>query len=307
MQIVILGASGMLGSMVLDWFSRDSALQLTATVRAANLIPSMQRCIPGVDYKPLDAASCNLQDIQDAMAGAQRVVNAIGVIKPYIHDDNAAEIERALRVNALFPHLLALAAQAQGAQVLQIATDCVYSGKSGHYDESAVHDPLDVYGKTKSLGEVFSPRMNHLRCSIIGPEPKGHVSLLDWFRGQALNASVNGYTNHQWNGVTTLHFAQVCHGIIKHGLSLPHVQHLVPDGTESKADMLSCFARNYRREDIAIAPIEAKTVIDRTLATRDDALNRQLWQAAGYRQPPTVPQMIAEMAQFDYRLNGISL
>ena len=31
---------------------------------------------------------------------------------------------------------------------------------------------LDVYGKTKSLGEAYDLNVHHLRCSIIGPEPK---------------------------------------------------------------------------------------------------------------------------------------
>ena len=41
--------------------------------------------------------------------------------------------------------------------ILQIATDCVYSGATGGYTESSSHDALDVYGKTKSLGEVALP------------------------------------------------------------------------------------------------------------------------------------------------------
>ena len=95
--------------------------------------------------------------------------HAIGVIKPYIRDDDAAAVERALRVNGLFPHILARAAERSGCRVLQIATDCVYAGTIGNYREAAPHDALDVYGKTKSLGEVNSAAVHHLRCSIIGP------------------------------------------------------------------------------------------------------------------------------------------
>ena len=93
----------------------------------------------------------------------------------------------------MLPHQLARKAESSGAKVIQIATDCVYSGKKGEYVESDEFDPLDVYGKTKSLGEVTSPGVYHLRCSIIGPEPKEHKFLLDWFLGQPKNARVNGY------------------------------------------------------------------------------------------------------------------
>lgn len=305
MKVVIMGASGMLGSMVLDYLSRDSSLKTVATVRSREVLGKMQAVYPaGIEWRLLDAERCSEEEVAGVLGDAGWAVNAIGVIKPYIRDDNAAEVERAILVNARFPHVLAKAAARGKCRVLQIATDCVYSGARGRYTEKDSHDALDVYGKTKSLGEVYSPAVGHLRCSIIGPEPRGHVSLMDWFLGQPRNGSVGGYTNHQWNGVTTLHFARLCHGVIREGLDLPHVQHVVPGGPISKADLLGCFAREYQRQDVTVTPTEAKTVIDRTLATADEALNRRLWAAAGYAQPPTVPQMVAEMARFERRLKG---
>ena len=301
-KVVVLGASGMLGSMVLDYFSQDSSLQLVATARSTDLLQRLQTVYPNdIEWRLLDVERCSVEEITGVLANAKWAINAMGVIKPYIHDDNAAEVERAVLVNAYFPHRLAQAAEQFGCHVLQIATDCVYSGSKGRCIEKDDHDPLDVYGKTKSLGEVYSPRVNHLRCSIIGPEPKGHVSLLDWFLGQPRNGDVDGYTNHHWNGVTTLHFAKLCHGAIRERFELPHVQHVIPAGALSKAELLRCLAKAYRREDITITPKEAKTVIDRTLATLDDSLNRQLWAAAGYSQPPSVREMVAELAGYDYR------
>jgi len=110
------------------------------------------------------------------------------------------------------PHALAQATAKvlPMAKVLQIATDCVYSGKTGNYDEAAKHDALDVYGKTKSLGEVNARHVLNIRCSIIGPELKGRLSLLEWFLSQPTGARVNGYAHHQWNGITTLQFAELC-------------------------------------------------------------------------------------------------
>jgi len=302
-KVIVLGATGMLGSMVLNYLSQDPSLQLTATARNPELIGKLRTSFSHVQWQVLDAATCNVRDLVDVLEDAEWAVNAIGVIKPYIHDDNAAEVERAVIVNALFPHLLAHAAGQSGCRVLQIATDCVYSGSKGHYVEKDSHDPLDVYGKTKSLGEVYSPNVYHLRCSIIGPEPKGHISLMDWFLKQPRNSGVSGYTNHQWNGVTTLHFAKVCRGIIENGLKLPHVHHVIPTGSISKAELLGSFSREYQRGDITIKPVPASTVIDRTLATMNEQSNRQLWEAAGYTKPPSVPEMVAELARFDYRFS----
>ncbi len=300
MKVIVLGASGMLGSMVLDTLRRDSGLEVAATARDGALIKKFQARSPGVQWQLLDASGCDIPEIVRVINNATWVINCIGVIKPYIHDDHPAEIERAIRVNAVFPHLLAHAAEQCGAQVLQIATDCVYSGVKGNYSEPDKHDALDVYGKTKSLGEAFSDRVHNLRCSIIGPEPKGHVSLLDWFLHQASNGKVSGYVNHHWNGVTTLHFARLCLGFITKDLRLKHVQHVVPEKMVTKAELLGFFALEYHREDITINPSHADVVIDRTLSTNDEALNRELWSNAGYTEPPTVERMVTELATFDY-------
>lgn len=298
MRVVVLGASGMLGSMVLDYLSRDSGIEIVATARTGELVKKFHERLVPVECDVLDASSCGIEAILKAIGNATWVINCIGVIKPYIHDDNPVEIERAIYVNAVFPRLLSLAAEQCGAEVLQIATDCVYSGETGNYIENDKHDALDVYGKTKSLGETYSDNVHHLRCSIIGPEPKNHVSLLDWFLGQPKTNTVSGYVNHQWNGVTTLSFARLCKGIIANGVSLPHLQHVVPKGMVSKAELLGYFAREYHREDITINPAEAGVVIDRTLATSNDTLNRKVWSAAGYSEPPTVEEMVTEVAAF---------
>lgn len=294
-KVTVLGASGMLGAMVIKVLSEDSNLMVTGTVRDQSNIATN---LSNVTWKTLDAETATLDQISEVIGDSTWVVNAIGIIKPYIHDDNAAECERAIRINGLFPHLLAKAAEKTGAQVLQIATDCVYSGAKGNYVESDVHDALDVYGKTKSLGEVPAANMHHLRCSIIGPEIRNKVSLLEWFLGQPEGATVNGYTNHHWNGVTTHHYAKVCRGIIKENLQLGHLQHVIPGDRLSKADLLGCFAEAYDRTDITINPTTAEKVIDRTVETENEELNQKIWQAAGYATPPTLKQMVDEMAAY---------
>ena len=303
-KIIVLGGSGMLGSMVADYLSRDPDLEVTATTRTEKLAAVCQARLGKINWLLLDATAADGGSCAKSIAGFDWVINAIGIIKPLIHDDNPQEIERALRVNALFPHTLASAASATGSRVLQIATDCVYDGTKGHYVEPDTHDPLDVYGKTKSLGEVFAKEVHHLRCSIIGPEFKEPKSLLEWFLGQSEGAQVNGFVNHNWNGVTTLHFAKLCQGVIKEDLPLPRLQHVVPRGEVTKHEMLGHFARCFRREDLTVNPTAAATVIDRTLATDDKRVNRELWVAAGYHNPPSVPEMIEELAQFDFRMKA---
>ncbi|MEO7795636.1 MAG: sugar nucleotide-binding protein, partial [Thermoanaerobaculia bacterium] len=280
--------------------ARRPALQLTATARNEGSVQECRRRIAGVDWRAFDAASDATSAHAELLSGSDWVINAIGILKPLIRDDNAFEVERAVRINALLPLWLARATAGR-ARVLQIATDCTFSGSRGRYTEADSHDALDVYGKSKSLGEVPAAHVHHLRCSIVGPEAKAPKSLLEWVLGQPRGGTVNGFVNHRWNGVTSLHFAKLCAGIIESGLDLPRLQHIVPTGTVTKCELLQSIALRFDRADLTIQPTEAQVVVDRTLATGGDARNRALWTAAGHAEPPSVPQMIEELARFDYR------
>lgn len=207
------------------------------------------------------------------------VINCIGMIKPYC--DN---VPVAIEVNALFPHELP-------SHTIQIATDCVFSGRRGNYVETDPHDALDVYGKTKSLGEA--PHIKNLRCSIIGPELKTHSSLYDWVLAQ--KGEVNGYTNHLWNGITTLAFSRICQGIIKEKIELPNIQHIVPATILTKAHLVNLIAwANGHQLDVVA--VEAEQNINRVLSTNNHELNDRIWRAAGYDGPPTIEYLVKELA-----------
>ena len=298
-RVLVLGGTGMLGSMVTTYLARAAEFELIATARSNDMASVCKRQLPEVEWHTFDAASPTTSLFEQC----NWVINCIGVIKPFINDSNAEQVERAIQVNSVFPHTIARLTR-DSARVLQIATDCVFSGSKGRYLETDMHDALDVYGKTKSLGEVYAEHVHHLRCSIIGPEMQSPKSLMEWFLGQPQGGSVNGFINHQWDGVTTLHFAKLCGAIIANDIELSHLQHVVPDGSVTKYDMLKDFARSYGRDDLTINATEASTIIDRTLETNNPEKNQQLWNAADYSQAPTVPQMIEELAKFNYELKA---
>jgi dTDP-4-dehydrorhamnose reductase len=222
-----------------------------------------------------------------------------------VKDDQADEVIRAVKVNGIFPDKLARICENKNAKLLQIATDCVYSGNGGAYTESAKHDALDVYGKTKSLGETYRKSAHHIRCSIIGPEFRRGTFLLSWFLSIPQNGSCNGFTNHYWNGVTTLAFANILRGIMLFETELPHLLHLTPSEPVTKFELLESFQRHYNRPDIKINPTEALDQIDRTLSSSHPEMNTMLWRHAGYGMlPPSVDDLVREMSLFDYGFKG---
>ncbi len=280
-RVLVLGENGMLGSMVKRVLLDD---RITT---AGSARPSVGRSDVTFDVENNDWSS-----LAELLKGFTHVVNAIGIIKPRINEADSDSRVTAINVNGLFPHHLARACEDLGINVIQIATDCVYSGTSRLYDESVPHDPTDVYGKTKSLGEVPSPNVIHLRASIIGPEIGRQTSLWEWVRSQSSNAQINGFLNHLWNGVTTYHFGKICSGIIRSGNLTAGTYHLVPGDIVTKADLVTEIARASKREDIIVNRVDAKDTIDRTLSTLHREMNLQLWSQAGYQAPPTIADMV---------------
>jgi len=276
-KTVILGKTGMLGSEVEKVF-RESGLKIITPER--NI---------------LDAQNCTIENILDVINGADYIINCIGIIKPYIHKDNLNEIQRAIEVNGLFPYKLALAAQKAEMRVIQIATDCVFDGIKGGYKEDDKHNASDVYGKTKSLGEIKADNFLNLRCSVIGREQKSYLSLLEWFLNQPKGAKVKGFKNHLWNGITTNIFAKICRGIVLNNAFMPGLQHIVPSDVVSKAEMLHIFAKIFKREDIQIEDIDTQISINRTLLTNNKLQNAYLWHIGGYEKIPAIEEMIEEL------------
>jgi dTDP-4-dehydrorhamnose reductase len=295
-RVVVLGATGMVGAMVTDVLCRDGGFDVVATTRSD--LAKYRRQAPWCAWRFLEAEGATERELATLLADAAWVVNAIGVIKPYITDSDPVTVARAIRLNSMLPQALARAAEAIDCQVIHIGTDCVFSGRQGGYVEDDPQDPLDVYGKTMSLGEVISPRIRHLRCSVIGPEPHVHVSLLDWVLRQGPGASLKAFTNHRWNGLTSLAFAKVCASIIREGRPTPPRLHLVPRDSMSKAELVTTIRQAFARQDLTVVPVDAPTAKDRTLATHHPLDNERLWRAAGYGTIPTVRDLVVELAAY---------
>ena len=269
MKIAVLGATGMLGSMLVKYLSDYYTI----------IAPTRSQ---------FDAIKSEDGQLKKVIKDCDWVINAIGSIPQRCND-----YQEMILTNSFFPTRLAKL----GIPVIQIATDCAYSGREpGGMKEDYSPDPIDIYGTTKYQGEKV-PGLHYIRCSIVGTESHGR-SLLGWFLNQPEKAVINGYRNHKWNGITTLHFAKICRGMIENDIKLSQLVHLIPADVKSKYELLVDLAREFNREDITIVPVDDLTPINRSLATIYPAANRQLWEYAGYPEPPTIRQMIKELAEY---------
>lgn len=263
MKIVVFGANGMLGRYVTKRLLR-SGHEVAAITR--NEFDIVAFCTDSLyKFRAFDETDV--------------IINCAGTIKPRMKD---VGIENALLVNSFFPHILAKQSEIIGARMVHVTTDCVYSGNKGSYVESDLHDALDDYGKSKSLGEPSNCAV--IRTSIIGEELGRGRSLLNWAISQK-GGEVNGFTNHIWNGITCLTLASFMDNMISNNFFWTGTRHIFSPTPYTKYAMLDLFNKVYDL-DLKIKAIEANERVDRTLATKyKDTL-------ATYRIPDLAEQVL---------------
>ncbi len=281
-KVLVLGSTGMLGSAVVEAL-KDSKFELLTASRTSGIRFDAE----GLDVSSLfKAAGLELGDY---------VINCVGLTKSQIDETSPTSRASAQRLNVDFPAELARVASDSGVKVIQVATDCVYSGLAGDYAESAPHDALDVYGKTKSLGEIPSESVMHLRCSLIGPEIGRNSLFFEWVRQQPQGAAISGYTDHLWNGLSSKAFGKIVLGIVSNDLFRAGVQHLVPADRVSKDQLVRLELEALGRHDVRVTSTTSQKPVNRTLSTENPEFNMTLFSAAGYSALPTISQMVDEI------------
>lgn len=190
------------------------------------------------------------------------VVNAAGLVR------GRGTTKQFLEVNGFAPWNIVEACDTLGCKLIHISTDCVFNGSRGRYTEQDQPDELqDVYGWSKSQGEItYSPHLT-IRTSFVGlPDPKGR-SLLGWLVGHKPGSVVDGYTNQLWNGLTTLALADyIMEFAYSRHFGLAHLGGQIV----SKYEVLNIVTREFELP-YKINPVEIDGPLDRTLkSTRAD-------------------------------------
>lgn len=283
MKVLIIGASGMLGNAMFRIFAADTRFAVTGTVRNAGSrrffdAILQERILPGVEVEQADSLANAFRVVKPDL-----VVNCVGVVKQLAAADDPLIT---LPINSLLPHRLASLCEIAGARLVQVSTDCVFSGAKGGYVESDFPDAKDMYGRSKLLGEVDYPHAITLRTSIIGHELSGARSLVNWFLAQ--EGSTKGFTKAIFSGLPTVALAELVRDVVVPRPELHGLYH-VAAAPIAKYDLLKLVARVYGK-DIEIVPSDA-LVIDRSL-------DASRFHAASDYAAPAWPELIAQMHQF---------
>jgi len=283
MNLLVVGASGMLGNAVFRVFSASPDYQVFGSVRtdsALHLLPGNLRSgvICGVDVENVDSLSRLFSAVHPDM-----VINCVGLVKQLAESDDPLA---AIVINSLLPHRLARLCEVAGARLVHMGTDCVFSGAKGMYKEPDDSDAKDLYGRTKYLGEVDYPHAITLRTSIIGHELSGSQSLIGWFLAQT--SPVKGFRRAIFTGLPTMEIARIIRDYVVPHPELHGVYHVSSDPI-NKFDLLRLVSQIYGKT----VDIEAddRLVIDRSL----DSTRFRI--ATGYISP-LWPDLVRSMHEF---------
>ena len=292
-RVLVLGGTGMLGHRV--WLAARTRHETWVTCRRTTATRPLDptRTIGGLDLTRDD----DLGRLFEAVAPTV-VVNAAGLVKQ--RPDGADDVA-AIAVNALLPHRLAARCRAAGARLIHISTDCVFSGRRGGYAEDDPPDPVDLYGRSKWLGEVTAPGCLTLRLSLVGRELGTRHGLVEWFLGQVAGGAgaVPGYPRAVFSGVTTDVAARLLVSLIEEQPSLGGLFHVAAAPVTKRAflEMLASAVG----ADVAVVP-DDRVVIDRSLDGRRFAAATG-WQAPSWAR--MIEDLAAEAAVYeDWRTGG---
>lgn len=283
MKVLVLGASGLIGSTTFRVLSERSDFQVYGTIRsdhARSFFPIVNdnNLIANIDANNFSSVMQVIGNIKPDV-----VINCIGATK---HKKEGNSPLDAIDLNALLPHRLAQLCQLVQARFIHISTDCVFSGTKGMYIESDSPDADDVYGRSKALGEVGYGSALTLRTSTIGHELKSDYGLLNWFLSQ--DKSCKGFNKAIFSGLPTVVLAMIIRDVAIENRNLSGLYHVAAQPI-NKHELLKLIADVYKKK-INIE-VDDSFVIDRSL----DA--RKFNQATGYN-PPCWESLIKIMYQY---------
>ena len=287
MKLLILGSNGLLGNTLTKYFFLNSKYETFAFFRDYSKLNNIIKIDPKrfINIKNvLDTAELKMK-IKEIKPDV--VINCIGITNKLLKKDKNLE-EKYMEINSIFPHKLREICSDFEARLIHFSSDCVFSGKKGFYSENDKPDPIDLYGKSKLLGELNFENTITIRKSVIGHEIVSKNGLLEWFLDQ--EGRIEGYKKAIFSGLTVLELAKIIEIYVIPNKKLKGIFH-VSGQAISKYDLLKIISYEYKKL-IDIVPNHL-VKIDRSL---DGNLFNNL---TGYQTKPW-PLLIKAMSEFNF-------
>ena len=173
MKVGVTGANGMLGSSLITYLSKSYRVFATSQIK-------------GVEGKNIEWDCFDLTDITLLNEWLEKtkldvIIHCAAIVNVDLCEDN---VKLAEKLHIETTEVMANYLDSNGGRLIYISTDSVFDGeKQGAYSESDLVSPLNVYAKTKIMGEKSVQSMNNglvLRTNIIGWTQDNKNSFAEW-------------------------------------------------------------------------------------------------------------------------------
>ena len=211
MKILILGIDGMIGHKIAQSLANDFIIIGSTRKKINNLDIGIRKC----DLVTHDFIKDNTLNLLDRIK-PNIIINCIGVTIRRGINTNTNDTEL---LNSKLPHKLNEWVEKNQRKLIHFSSDCVFSGEKGNYFDNSTPDADDIYGLSKSHGEVKSDNTLTIRCSIIGREIFNHTELFEWLYSMK-NKKIEGYNNVIYSGVTSTWMGKTINHILKNKIDL---------------------------------------------------------------------------------------
>lgn len=280
-RVLVLGASGMLGSAIFKDFLVQR-LDVYGTARTSEILKPYFS--PKEHFRLLDQV--DVYDFQSVCRAVDHVdpavvINCVGLIRQL--PDGKKPLP-CIEINARFPHLLHGLCKKRNTRLIHYSTDCVFDGHKGAlYTEDDPPSAKDIYGLSKYLGELREAPALTIRTSIIGHELRNKLSLVEWFLAQ--QGTVKGYTKAIYSGVPVSEHARILREYVLPDETLNGLYH-VAGRPISKYELL-CVIRDVYKKNVSIVPDDT--------VREDKTLSGQAFTLATGYEPPHWRALIEAM------------
>ena len=297
MKVGITGASGMLGSALITHLSKSYRVFATSRGR-------------GVEGKNIKWDCFNLTDIILLTEWLETirpdvVIHCAAITNVDLCEDN---VKLATKLHIETTELIANFLDSYGGRLIYISTDSVFDGeKQGAYSESDLVNPLNVYAKTKMMGEKSVQSMNNglvLRTNIIGWTQEGKTSFFEWVVDRLNdNMSLNLFYDVYFSPLTVYDLSFIIEKIIEKPIL--GLYHCGSSDIISKYDFGKKMAEIFQLSDTNINRVSVDSMDFKASRPKNMALNSdKLSDKLQYDIPSAIDSIVRMKIQYDTQLKN---
>lgn len=278
-KILLLGASGLLGSHLSESILKKKIFELIATSRSTSADIQF-------DYKTKKLGKLLKRYRPDI------IINCIAVTS-----DKSSTLNL-LKINGILPVHLALLASRFKMRLVHISSNAVFSGASNFNSENSFPFPKTKYGISKLIGDLAMFGSLVIRTSFVGVSKNSRSSggFLDDLINQPPNSSFYVQDNFTWNGITAGALSEfICTTIMLE--QFPRgILHLGTVEKIDRAQLVKMLLKRFGRTDVSVIESQLKTKRNMSLDSTKRELISKIWNNSRYGTVPKINQIIQEIS-----------